>query len=114
MRLDQPGDPYRCCLCARRSRAHLCRGCWNRHADPDTGQLPEWVRSLQREAGKYTMREYRAFKAGFIVDINGHDGDGDTLLDDDDTQHGDGLDPASVDWEAVVHLLVDERLTAVW
>lgn len=67
MRLDQPGDPYRCCLCPNRSRAHLCRRCYATHADPE-GNLPEWLLALQRDAARQAMRLLRAYRAGGPVD----------------------------------------------
>lgn len=87
MLLDEPGDPYRCCIpgCRNRSRAHLCRRCYASHADP-AGLLPPWLLALQREANRQAMARSRAFRRGVDTDFTTGD-------------FANAVDPASEGWE---------------
>jgi hypothetical protein len=95
VRLDEPGDPYRCCVpgCHRRSRAHLCHPCYVCYLDFDTGRLPEWLLALQREAHRQSERHRRWYAKGY------HTWNMLTLAE--------AVDVASLDWEDEVTLLAD-------
>lgn len=98
IRLDQPGDPYRCCVpgCTKRSRGHLCARCYSTYLDRDTNMLPDWLLALRREATRLTMREHRGWSQYGVT----------AVYDEGSGEIGRAVDPASVDWEEGADLLV--------
>lgn len=90
IRLDQSGDPYRCCVpgCTKRSRGHLCARCYATYVDPDTHQLPAWLLALRREATRLAMKEHRGWHNYGV-----------TVYDEGSGDMARAVDPSSQDWE---------------